>query len=124
MTRISLIHVGLAGVLAASCGRNDVAVLRPPAATSCVPDAYFLSLPNEGGFVLNSQKRDSAGLTRWLRDVLPRRTGTGRIVNVQPGVGRSHDLRWLVAAIGDAGAAAFEFDPACRLQIPSASPQG
>jgi hypothetical protein len=100
---------------------NDRGLLRQRNALACRPDAYLLRLPATGGFVLNTEPRDSVGIARWLRDVLPHRTGSGRYVNIEAGSDRGADLRWLVPAIALAGGEAYEFDPTCRIEISTPS---
>jgi hypothetical protein len=107
----------LAIAYVASCSRNDHPLLRQRNALACKPDAYLLKMPATGGFVLNTEPRDSVGIARWLRDVLPHRTGSGRYVNIEAGSDRSADLRWLVPEIERAGGEAYEFDPTCRIEI-------
>ena len=106
------------GALALACARGDAATLRPPSASACVRDLYLLELPSGGGFRLNREVRDSAGVARWLRDILPRRSGTGQTVHVRVEGGREAELRWLVPAITQAGGTAYEYDPSCRIEIP------
>lgn len=101
------------------CGRADASGLRAASAESCAPDAYLLSLPPGHAFVLNSETRDSAGISTWLRDVLPKRSGTGRYVNVDAAASRGRDLAWLLPAIKHSGGEAFARDTACHIAIPS-----
>jgi hypothetical protein len=115
-----LFGFALTGPLA--CGRAESASLREPDSQSCTADAYLLALPASGGFVLNSELRDSAALSGWLRNVLPRRTGTGRNVNVVAAQSRQRELDWLVPAIRRAGGEAFALDRACRIAIPNLTP--
>ena len=94
--------------------------LLPASAESCRPEAYLLELPPGRDFVLNGELRDSVGVMRWIRDVLPRRDSTGRFVNVRADVGRDRDLKWLVPAIRDAGGRAFRSDSSCHVEVATA----
>ena len=107
----------------AACGRGeDTVALKPASAAACEPSAYFLELPTNGGFVLNSEMRDSTSLIPWLTHVLPRRDSAGRIVNVRAAASRTQDLRWLIPAIQRAGGSAYSADSACHISIPALVP--
>jgi hypothetical protein len=109
-------------LLAIGCHKGDSrSVLLPASAVACTPETYLLDLPPEGGFILNAERRDSAGVARWASDVLPQRSAAGRRVIVRTDSARQADLKWLVPAIQTAGGEAYEYDPACQLQIPASS---
>lgn len=113
-------HRILAVLLIAGCRAPEQrAELLPADKKSCATDAYFLELPSAGGYVLNSEQRDSAGVMRWIHEVLPKRSGTGRFVNVRVDSSRAGALTWLVPSIKGAGGEAYQGDPACRIEIPA-----
>ena len=117
----------MALAVTASCrGENrhgdQAAALQARNPRACTLSTYRLQLPSTGAFVLNSEPRDSLGLSRWLAEVLPKREGERRIVMVQLDERRRAALDWLVPAIHRAGGEAYEFDPTCRMEIPSRSP--
>ena len=94
-------------------------VLRTDSA-SCVPEAYLLELPEAGRYVLNAEIRDSLGVVHWLANVLPKRSGDGRVVNVRGALpDRRSDLDWIVPAVQKAGGKPYAFDPACHIEIPT-----
>lgn len=119
----SVFAIGLAIVLL-SC-RQDAAPqgggvaaprLRTDAATVCNPRHQLplvLELPAGGGFWLNKQAFDSAGLARWFQDGLAQRDPVQRLVFVRADSLRAGELRWLIPAIEAAGGGAYRPDSAC-----------
>ena len=117
--RLKSLGMVVAGVLV-GCEpprERSASALLPVDATACSFETQFLEVPQSGGFIVNTEVRDSAGVARWLAEVLPRREK--RLVQVRLDESRRSELAWLVPAIASAGGKAYTFDPSCRLELPT-----
>ena len=107
---------------AAGCNKqpSDTHAMLRTDSGSCVAEAYMLELPKAGRFVLNSETRDSAGIVNWIANVLPKRSGDGRMVNIRVALpDRRTDLAWVVREIENAGGKPYAYDPSCQIEIPT-----
>lgn len=100
-----------------ACQKPDQRAFLPYDASDCRPDVYLLGLPRGGGFTLNDEQRDSAQVAKWIREVLPKRDSSVRIVFIRADSSRKKEIPWLLPAITSVRARVYADDGSCKTAV-------